>query len=1008
MTLRAKASLLLAVIITLALGVTGFFYLRFLENSLRNSIFAGVEGVSSTSSEAIAKFLQDSLKEAQAVARTLPMEALERKDVPVIEAYLKALLEIFSKFENGMFILDADGILWADYPRHSEVRGRSFAFREYFQRTVSEGRGIIGVPYRSARTGQPVVTFTALLRGSSNQVLGLLGCSVQLLSPNALGGISKIRIGQSGYIYVYDTTRLMILHPRDERVFQRDVRRGVNKLFDAAIQGFEGVGETVNSRGIPMLLSVRRVPGSNWIVGAQQPKSEAFAPIAEARRRIIYGIIAAVLAADAVGALAIRRFTKPLGRLRAAVRHLGRESGEEDGELKKKERDFTKNLADIKEGDEIGDLAKAFRDMSQRLDQTMESLRSSARDWERTFDSVPDAVFILDNENRVLRLNRSAAGLWKVKSSEAIGQFCYKLMHGTDSPPDFCPHLVTIATGKPATVKVAEQLVRRTFEMTTTPLMDESGSTIGAVHLARDITEREQAEESLRKYEQIVSSAQDYLTFVDRNYVYRAVNDAYLRAYNKKREEVVGHTVAELFGQGVFEGELKGKLDRCLAGEQVRVRAWSDFPAFGRRYLDLAYYPFFDEGGDVSGIVVNARDITETKLLEDQLQQAQKMEAVGTLAGGIAHDFNNLLQAVQGYSELLLLDKKNTERGFRELKEIVRAAKRGAELTRRLLTFSRKVESQRRPVDLNHEVEQAGKLLARTIPKMIQIELRRGPALEIVSADPVQIEQVIMNLGVNAKDAMPERGRLVIETENVTLSEEFCRGHLGLRAGRYVLLSVTDTGHGMDKEVLEHIFEPFYSTKGPGKGTGLGLAMVYGIIRSHEGYITCSSEPGQGTCFRIYLPVVDHEPEMLGLRETEASPRGGTETILLVDDEEPIRELGSGLLGRFGYKVLIAGDGETALELYREGKAQIDLVILDLIMPGMGGKRCLEELIRMNPEVKVLISSGFAGDHPEGKTKQAGAKGFIKKPFDLGQILRAVRDVLDGSVAAREWSKSAS
>jgi CheY-like chemotaxis protein len=374
------------------------------------------------------------------------------------------------------------------------------------------------------------------------------------------------------------------------------------------------------------------------------------------------------------------------------------------------------------------------------------------------------------------------------------------------------------------------------------------------------------------------------------------------------------------------------------------------------------------------------------------------MEAVGTLAGGIAHDFNNLLQAIQGYTELLLIRKKEGESDWRELQEIIRASKRGAELTQQLLTFSRKVESKRIPLDLNQEVGELRELLERTIPKMIDVEFKLADNLKMVNADPVQLKQVLMNLAVNANDAMPEGGKLLIETQSVTLDQEFCRKYAEVKPGDYVLFSISDTGHGMAKETLEHIFDPFYTTKEVGKGTGLGLAIVYGIIKNHEGYITCYSHPEVGTTFRIYLPTLEPESvplDVLIAPKPEGPAKGGSETILLVDDEEFIRELGVDVLGRAGYTVLTAGDGENALKLYRQERARIDLVILDLIMPGMGGRKCLEELLTIDPHTRVLISSGYSPDGPTKGALDTDAKGFVSKPYDTSQLLQLVREILD-------------
>jgi len=419
-------------------------------------------------------------------------------------------------------------------------------------------------------------------------------------------------------------------------------------------------------------------------------------------------------------------------------------------------------------------------------------------------------------------------------------------------------------------------------------------------------------------------------------------------------------------------------------------------------WIAWTYKPIFNSNGQLTEILSIGNDITELKhaaqekkTLEAQLQGAQKMEAIGTLAGGIAHDFNNILQAIIGYTQIMLMGKDLNDPDHEKLEAIESSAQRASELTKRLLIFGRKVESQLRPVDLNQEVVQVSNMLERTIPKMISIELNLSDNLEVINGDPVQIEQIMMNMGVNARDAMPDGGKLFFETKNAILDERFCRNHLGANPGEYVLLRVSDTGHGMDKELQEHIFEPFFTTKETGKGTGLGLAMVYGIIKSHGGYITCISKPDEGTAFSIYFPIIKSKIDSQVSKEAEAPLKGGTETILLVDDEESIRQLGEELLGSFGYAVLTAPDGEGALELYEEKAKKVDLVILDLSMPGMGGKRCLEKLVEMNPQVKVIIASGYSFNGPTKGAIDAGAKGFVGKPYEVRQMLQAIRKVMD-------------
>ncbi len=392
--------------------------------------------------------------------------------------------------------------------------------------------------------------------------------------------------------------------------------------------------------------------------------------------------------------------------------------------------------------------------------------------------------------------------------------------------------------------------------------------------------------------------------------------------------------------------------------------------------------------------LVVCEDITERVTLEDQLQHAQKMEAIGILAGGVAHDFNNLLQGISGYAQLLMMDKNAGDPDVPRLKAIEKSVARAAQLVRQLLLFSRKEVVERRNVNLSQEMGQVVRILERTIPRMIDIEFQPGSRLWTVKADPAQIEQALLNLGINASDAMPEGGKLIIQTQNVVIDGNHARPHIGAPPGNYVLLTVSDTGCGMDKETLDHIFEPFFTTKGVGKGTGLGLASVYGIIKGHGGYIYCESSFEHGTTFKIFLPAIGHEGAEADSHPSETPPEGGTETILVVDDMPDIRQLASQMLQRFGYTVMTAASGEEALQLHVVRKEPIDLTILDLGMPGIGGNRCLKELLVFNPFAKILIASGYCGDDMVNNALESGAAGFIGKPYQLTELLSRVRSIL--------------
>ncbi len=386
----------------------------------------------------------------------------------------------------------------------------------------------------------------------------------------------------------------------------------------------------------------------------------------------------------------------------------------------------------------------------------------------------------------------------------------------------------------------------------------------------------------------------------------------------------------------------------------------------------------------------------EREKMQSQLLQAQKMESIGILAGGVAHDFNNLLHAMRGNIEILLRDMPAHAAEANRLQAITRSMDRATLLVQQLLLFGRKNVSREVRVDLNQEVKNVIQILERTIPKMISLELHLDPIAWPLYAEPMQIEQILLNLAGNAVDAMPEGGRLIIETSNVQLDEDFLKVHPGAALGRHVLLTVTDTGCGMDKNILAHVFDPFFTTKEVGKGTGLGLSSVYGIAKAHGGYIQCYSEPGAGSTFRVYLPVAqqDQAPERDASADTP--PPGGNETVLVVDDDSEIRELTRESLEMLGYSVIMAATGEQALDVYHEQGAFIELVLLDLNMPGMGGGKCLQKLLLLDPQVRVVIASGYTASGHGKDALASGAKGFIGKPYQLGQLAATVRKVLDG------------
>jgi two-component system cell cycle sensor histidine kinase/response regulator CckA len=457
---------------------------------------------------------------------------------------------------------------------------------------------------------------------------------------------------------------------------------------------------------------------------------------------------------------------------------------------------------------------------------------------------------------------------------------------------------------------------------------------------------------------------------------------------NRAAADLLGRPFAELIGldyaRALQEGlRLEGPppMERAGPGRQVRELKLGD------RWFRATSNPLGETPN--AGSVEVLADVTRFKEMEEQLRQGQKMEAIGRLAGGVAHDFNNLLTAILGNANLLEHQLSPTDPGRELVRGIEQAGLRAAELTRQLLGFARQTLLWLRPLDLNRAVAEAVAILGRTLDPRIVVETRPAADLWPVRADAGQINQVLLNLCFNARDTMPEGGRLTVATANRVLTEADVHGILDARPGEFVCLSVADTGQGIAPEVLPRIFEPFFTTKGPGKGTGLGLAMVFGIVRQHQGWIVCHSTAGQGTRFDVYLPRLEEAAPTSPDPFAPPQPRGAG-TVLVVEDQDTVRSLAVNLLRRNGFEVFCAEDGRTGLEVYGRERQRIDVVLLDLTMPGMSGREVLRHLRQIDPGVRVVFTSGFA-ESAQGELAKEGAQGFLAKPYRERDLMEAVR-----------------
>jgi two-component system, cell cycle sensor histidine kinase and response regulator CckA len=473
---------------------------------------------------------------------------------------------------------------------------------------------------------------------------------------------------------------------------------------------------------------------------------------------------------------------------------------------------------------------------------------------------------------------------------------------------------------------------------------------------------------------------------------YVDVNDAFLQMLNYERRDVIGRTSADL--NLWVDPEDRSRMLQQLGDSSIAKGLSTRFRTSSGDIRDASVSAELIELDGVPCVLAVTQDVTEAKRLENQLRQAQRMGAVGRMAGGIAHDFNNILTVIMGYSEITLHHLGSSHPTATSLREIKRSAERATSLTRQLLAFSRQQVLYPRVLDLNAVVNNLNQMLRRLIGEDIVLSFQPGDPLGYIKADLGQIEQILMNLVVNARDAMPKGGTIAISTSNVELNEAYLDSHCSVLPGRYALLSVSDTGCGMDEKTLSHIFEPFFTTKGPGKGTGLGLSTVYGIVKQSNGYIWVYSELRRGTTFKLYFPLYEEgapEPEEW---IANVRPVGGTETILVVEDDESLRKLTVALLESTGYRVLQADNGGTAIRLVQDSMESIDLLLTDVLMPVMSGVDLSVILRKVRPSMKVLLMSGYAGDLIARHRGSEPDIALLEKPFTRHDLLSKIRFVL--------------
>ena len=935
--------------------------------------------------EAMAGQLADNLdaafesarEELESMAELPAVRSLDREQVDrAIRAFNAS-----NRFFNYYFVMDPEG-RWISYPTRPDLVGMLIPRRNmaWVHRTLEENRTVFLDVVRS-RIGTLVSGFSTPVRGPDGTPAAVLrGVFVVSEENTLLRLLREVKVGDNGYAVLLSSNGWLLAHPRETPKADgfRRFRYDGHAPAAAALRGESGLMAFTDD-GEPSMVAFRPVPATGWAVLFQQPRRDIVAGARREARMMSQVFLAMFALILVVAGLVIQLALRPLTRL-----------------LREMQTDGLSALTRVYPRDEIGQLARRFEELYTKLYGSREQLARSESKFRTLFDSTNDEVIIHDLEGRILEVNRMACVRLGFDREELVRLDLYRLDSPSSAP--MIRERIREIRELGHLLFEAEHLTRegRAIPVEINARLIEFEDRPAILSVARDLSERKATEQALRRekerFQVLVERSPFALALVDREQRIEYVNPRFVEIFGYTLEDVptIGEWLDRAHPDPARRREAVASWEQAQAATPlggtvhrtsvVRCKDGSD------KEVQLRLAPL--ETGER---LIFLEDVSERKRLETQFQQAQRMEALGTLAGGIAHDFNNLLMGIQGRTSLLMAETDPGPGRTEHLRGIESHVKSAAELTQQLLGLARRGKYQVRPTDLNRLVQSSAEMFGRT-KKEIRIHLKLRDDLPVAEVDQGQIEQVLLNLYVNAWQAMPAGGELYLETCETILDAPEAEPR-GVVPGRFVRISVSDTGVGMDREILARIFDPFFTTKEMGRGTGLGLASAYGIVKNHGGYIDVQSEKGHGATFHVSLPASDETTPRSPDTADEAVHGSGT--VLLVDDEEMVLEVGGRMLEHLGYEVVPAGSGEEAIRQVRERGERFDLVILDMIMPAMGGGETFDRLQEIAPRTPVLLSSGYSIDGEATEILSRGCRGFIQKPFDLVELSTKVAAALE-------------
>ena len=925
-----------------------------------------------------------------------------------------------------------------DSDPHAKLK--SIASREYWQYLVgnnrkAEFRTYVSDPIISYTTGvRQVLVGATVLSAAGDKILGMVGGTIQWKEIESLvnsvrdeilkdfGRAAKLCLVTHSGIYTYHWDSAKVIHLQLDAQGQPILNEigektaVIVKITDEPsaelaragremILGRSGIAFFTDPEiGQKMAVIYAPVRSANYSMAMMMPEDQIMAPVKSLRWFFIFITLASIGLSLAVSLILAKRVTSPVEALNAAAKDLAKGN-------------WQTRLTPIG-SDEVSQLARAFNEMADSLEKREGALKESEEKYRLLVKNLPNIIYkgyldwsveFVDNKIELLTgYTKDEFNSRKIKWADIVvkedikgakDSFIRALKTNTSYVREY---RIKARSGKILWIQERASIV-----------CDDAGQAQYVSGIFFDITDKKHAEQALREseeeykklyqeskraeevYRSLLHSSADAIVIYDMNGSTGYVSPAFTQTFGWTLEEVKGKHIPFL-PESEREDTLAIFKDLAENGTTCHGFETKRYTKDGCLLdISISASRYHDHENKPAGMLEVLRDISKKKRLEAQLQQAQRLEAIGTLAGGIAHDFNNLMMGMLGNVSLILSDIETTHQHYQKLKKIEKLIQNASKLTNQLLGYARKGTYEVKPVSVNQIVAESAETFGRT-KKEITIHRELAEDLFAVNADEAQLQQVLLNLYINAADAMPGGGDLFLKTINVTHREMKDKSYAP-KPGDYVLIKVTDHGTGMDAKTAERIFDPFFTTKEMGRGTGLGLASAYGIIKGHGGYIDVDTEKGRGTTFSIYLPASNRPiPKTFELPDRI---KKGDETVLLVDDEEVVFEVGSQMLERLGYRVLGAKSGREALEIYAKNRYTIDLVILDMIMPETGGGEAYDRLKELDADVKVLLSSGYSINGQATEILRRGCNGFIQKPFNIKDLSQKIREILDPRLA---------